>query len=328
MTVQEEKRSDSTVPKTTAVTRGERLAAQKAAKAARKAAKKGSSPLVLDSFTEKAIQTTSWVKANQTRIWIVGLVAVIAVVVVFSVRMHTSKRNQEAGKLLGKAVSTATAEVLSEDNASLNKTDVSGETYASKEEKTAQTLESFLNVSKQYPNTTASLWSEIGAANTYLVLDKLVEAKKHYKRVVELADDDFLKYRALEGVGFVEEAQKKYSDAITSFKEIARIADGAYKPESNFHVARMYFAQNNQEKAVQSLRELLKEVKKREADQRGDHRYVKAEAENLMLELGYDPDEEVKAKAEEESKPPSDGKKSKERVKKSESSSTQGSSSK
>jgi tetratricopeptide (TPR) repeat protein len=274
----------------TELTRGERLAARMAAKAARKAADRGKTPIAINQIAEKASQTSDWMKERQKPLLSLLVFGVFLVGALIAWRVYAEKIDREAGELLAKAVSTAHALILTEESA-LDQ-EMVGETYTSVEERAKQSLQAYRKVSSQYAKTTAAQFGKIGEANAQFELGKFDEARKAYAKALEMADDNnFVKWRALEGIGFSLEAMKKYDEAEKAFEKIATIANGAYKPESGYHVARVQLIRGKRDSASKKLTELLRELKKREAEELMDHGFVRDEVETRLRELGIDPDE-------------------------------------
>ncbi|MBN1656139.1 MAG: tetratricopeptide repeat protein [Deltaproteobacteria bacterium] len=290
------------------ITRGARHAARIAEKAARKAADRGKTPVAVNRLAEKATSTSVWIKERRKALIGVTAAAVVIACGLFSWRYFANKTDREAAKLLEKAVSTAHALVLSEESALDQETSV--ETYPSFEEKANQSIKSYEKVIAEYPKADAAIWSKLGKANALFELGKYDQARKVYIEALETAEDNsFARCRALEGIGYVLEAGKKYAEAAEYFMKIALIADGAYQPESEYHVARMQLAQGKRDAAEKKLVDLLKELKKREGEQIEEHAWVRSEVEVRLRELGHDPDE-IKVESK-KAEPPASGDKSK-----------------
>jgi tetratricopeptide (TPR) repeat protein len=272
------------------LTRGERYAARLGAKAARKAADRGKRPVVINKFAEIANGIGDWLKERQKLVLWATAAGIVIVVIAATWYAITGKTDREAAVLLKKAVTTAQAMVLSEENALDQKERV--ESYASSEEKAKKSLESYRAVLSKYSKSAAAAWSKLGEANSLFELGKFEEAQKSYEQALQMADNNsYVKWRALEGAGFALEANDKYAQAATYFEKIASVADGAYKPESEYHVARMQLAQGDRDPATKKLVALFKELKKRESEHEVNHLFVRAETEMRLRELGVDPDE-------------------------------------
>ena len=122
-------------------------------------------------------------------------------------------------------------------------------------------------------------------------MGKYSEAEKAYGSAVDEAlDDAFLKSRSLEGLGLSLEAQKRYKEAEERFQEMATLADGAFKPLAGYHVARMYIAQGDKERAAGKLNEVITLLQQAGSDEnRARNRYVMFEATARLRELGHSP---------------------------------------
>jgi tetratricopeptide (TPR) repeat protein len=272
------------------LTRGERYAARKGAKAARKAADRGKRPVAMSKFAEIIDVVGDWLKEQQKIVLWSAVTGVVIIAIALIWYAIAGKTDREAGVLLKKAITTAQAAVLSEENALDQKG--ADESYSSVEEKAKKSLESYRTVLSKYSKSAAAAWSKLGEASSLFELGKFEEAQKSYEQALQLADNNYyVKWRALEGVGYALEAKDKYAQAASYFEKIASLADGAYKPESEYHVARMQLAQGARDSAKNKLIALLTDLKKRESDHEANHMFVRAATELRLRELGVDPDE-------------------------------------
>jgi tetratricopeptide (TPR) repeat protein len=285
-------------------TRGSRLAARKAAKAAQKAADKGRVPLAQSKFKQATARLYEWAADKQRAIVIALAVAVLVAGVASAWTAYSSKTGSEAADLLKKAVATSltptqTGTGMGEEEQKANP-DV--DPYESVEARASSAVKEYKAVRTQYPSSRVAAWTRIGEGNASLELGKYSEAADSFKEAVRQAQDDaYVKYRALEGMGFALEAEKKFQEAAKQFQELAKVADGAYRPYADYYLARVSLAEGQKDGAVKLLGQLLANLDRMTAEQRVHYNFVTAQATAKLLELGYDPN---KIKGEDLSKTP------------------------
>jgi tetratricopeptide (TPR) repeat protein len=271
------------------LTPGSRLAAQRAAKAAQKAAKKGTAPMVPTAVGARVSRFNELMEQNRKLILGSALALVSVLVLVTAWRLFSSTTSRSAGRALAQAVSEV-SEAIRADQERLADEQEGAATEAKKPD-AAKALREFRETVRRYPGTEAAGWARLGEAKELYAAGKYAEPAWAYDAAVEAADnDEFVKSRALEGLGFSLEAQKKYAEALDRFRHMAELAGGAFAPLAEYHVARMYIAQGDRQRAAVKLNEVVSSLREgSSSDAAGRNRYVMFEAGARLRELGYTP---------------------------------------
>lgn len=265
---------------------GSKLAAKRAAKAAKKAAARGTQDPV-DEVKQSMASATTWFDQHRNTIVIGVSVIAIATAGYLAVSAHTAGIDNDAGSLLHAAVTTSQGYVTS--GAEPAPEDLLVPTFASVSERETKALEQFRAVPKKFPDAPAARWAKLGEANTLLGQGKHAEAAKVYGVVRDGAGDDtYLRVRALEGLGYALEADKKPADALARFEELSRFDNGAYKILGDYHRARILAAMGKQDEAVKVLEALLKAGADKPSDAGESERLasITEHARTLLTELG------------------------------------------
>lgn len=96
----------------------------------------------------------------------------------------------------------------------------------------------------------------LGRAGALYDQGKFVEARAAYESILADGQSKLLpqiKGRALEGVGFTLESEKKYEEAKTAFEKLSSVESKEFSGLQKFHVARIEFLLGNRDKAKELL---------------------------------------------------------------------------
>jgi tetratricopeptide (TPR) repeat protein len=271
---------------------GTRLAAKRAAKSARKASQRGTTNPAAE--VAKSVQeVNAWIDAHGSKIWIALGAVVVLVVAWLGLSAYAEKRDRAGGDLLHTAVTTSEGLVVTPDETAPE--DPIVPIFSSAKERDEKALQQFRDVEKQFPNSRAARYAQLGEANTLVALGKPADATTVFTKLLgEQTDDTFLRSRALEGSGYALEAEKKYAEAGKRFEELSKLQNGSFRVIGDYHRARMLVAQGQRDEARKLLEALNKsqEDKPEKADAPGD-RFESAtqSAQTLLAELGGKPAE-------------------------------------
>ncbi len=137
--------------------------------------------------------------------------------------------------------------------------------FSSEEEKEKSALEAWQGLNKVTPEL--ALMAKLGEANVLFDQEKYSEARKVYEAASHHPQaklNELVKGRALEGIGFTWEAEKKYPEALKAYAELAQLEAADFKKLSVYHQARVNFQAGNKDKALESLKKLDEELSKNE----------------------------------------------------------------
>lgn len=277
-------------------TAGTRLAAKRAAKAAKKAAARGTSNAVGEAANTVAYEATAWMDRHGRTV-LIALGACVAIAVGALIISNLSQgKSREAGALLQTAVTTAQGIVVPADETAPE--DPIFPVFPSVKEREEKALAQFREVTKQYPDTLAGTYARLGEANTLLRLGNHAEASKTFEalRTGKSEQDDYIRFRVLEGAGYALEGEKKYGEARERFEALSKLNNGAYRILGDYHRARMLVAEGKRDEAKKLLEELTKAEAEKPADEGSPAPAERFEstlgaAQTLLTELGGKPPE-------------------------------------
>lgn len=270
-----------------------RVAARRAAKAARKAAQRGpAEDLLTDKEIAEGVQVaTSWLDRNQRMLWgmLAGLLA--AGILVITVSNKRQQADRDATDALREGARAAIAPVIPETELSAqadeDKDKDDRETFPTEKARAEEALAKFKKATKNFKGTIPAHWARLGEGNELLELGRYKEAEKEFRTLSAANDqEDYLRFRAFEGLGFALEGQKRYADAQKAFESGVAIHNGLYRAQADLHVARMLAAQGKRDEAVKRLQELVTLLKERDVEKNLKEDDVQTEAEQKLAELG------------------------------------------
>jgi tetratricopeptide (TPR) repeat protein len=265
-----------------------RLTARRAAKAAAKASKRGTAPIVPGKVTKSVGAAKAWFDANQRTMLFLLAVVVLGGGAAYAVSTQYGKRDHQAADLLGTGLSTANAPIIKAGEEPPG--DAPEESYPTAQARAEKARDAFAAVANRFPDSKAATWARLGQANALSELGKQAEAEKLYAAIADQqGGDSFVRFRALEGLGFTLEAEQKYDAANKRFAQIGEIDNGAFKPVSDYQQARMLIALGNKQKAADMLQALVKGERAKPSGEGGTRfESVVAEAETLLTELAVE----------------------------------------
>jgi len=265
-----------------------RLAQKRAAKAAEKAKKRATEP-VSPEITAGVAAAKGWYDSHGRTVWF-GLFAFVAAGIgIVGVSSYMAGEHAAVAGLLDGAVSAANAPLIAEGEDVPEGVDESFPTEKARAQKMLEEANKAVKASKGE----TALWAALAQGNALAQLDKRDEAKKAYERVLSAGDaaPSFLRYRALEGLGFALEGDKKYGEAAARFEQLSALEGGAYKVVGEYQRARMLIAQGDRKKASEVLDALLKAERSRPATEAKRFEDVVSSAETLLNELSVELDD-------------------------------------
>jgi tetratricopeptide (TPR) repeat protein len=205
----------------------------------------------------------------------------------YVVSTQYGKRDREAADLLGAGLTTANAPIIKAGEEPPG--DAPDESYPTAQARAEKARDAFAAVVKRFPDAKAATWARLGQANALSELGKHADAEKLYAAIADQQDADaFVRFRALEGLGFALEAQQKYDSALKRFAQIGELDNGAFKPVSDYQQARMQIALGNKQKAADMLQALVKAERAKPAGEGSRFESIVGEAETLLTELSVE----------------------------------------
>lgn len=279
------------------VTPGQRIAAQKAAKAAQKAAEKArraeeaaaasesadaipdaAVPSVPDELELRAAEVRGAFEKNTGTLMKVG-VAVLAGVVLFAgVSAFMQHRARASGELLLRAVEASRASIGSAEGQSDGR--LRFESEAARDRETATR---FRKVISEHAGSDAARYAHLGLARLLMGEGKYAEAQAEVRAASErVTDDPGLEALTLEASALAYTGEQKYAEAQRAIDRLAQIDRRRYRDVADYLAARVLFDRGDRNGAKEKLRGLLDRL-----DDEGatplDH--VEDQARNLMRQI-------------------------------------------
>jgi tetratricopeptide (TPR) repeat protein len=274
---------------------GSRLAAKRAAKAARKAASRGTSNPVED-VAKSVLNASVWLDQHGRAI-VLGVAGVAVVVIaVFVISNWRDSGSHEAGTQLQGAITTSHGLVVAPEETPPE--DAIVPVFTSAKERDEKSLKQFHDVAQKYADSSAGRYAALGEANDLLLLGKHADASAAFEKLRSSTNDqdEFLRFRVLEGSGYALESQQKYPEALQRFEALSQLAHGNYRIVGDYHRARVLAAQGKRDEARKVLETLNKALADKPADATAaepSDRFEStlASAQTLLGELGGQPAE-------------------------------------
>jgi tetratricopeptide (TPR) repeat protein len=270
---------------------GSRLSAKRAAKAAKKAASRGTTNPV-EEVAKTVRVVNAWIDDHGKKVWY-GLAGVAVLVVIgLAVNVYRDSRDRDAGEILRGAISTSAGVIVPPDETPPE--DPLFPTFSSVKERDEKALAQFRDVQKKFPSSRAARYALLGEANALIELGKPVEAAAAFNKLLqddEAGDDNYLRFRGLEGAGYALEGQQKYEDARKRFAELSKLRSGAYRTLGDYHQARMLVLEGKRAEARTLLEAASKAAADKPAEQEEHFESVAEASSTLLSELGGTPAE-------------------------------------
>lgn len=223
-----------------ALTAGQRLAAQQAAKSARKAAERGrDAELVEEKAIAQAAVAKDWLQDNLKPL---GLMAGgVLLVAALGIGWSTFARRQAA------AAGAELAAVLDGDA-----------------DDAATLASAYAAVAEGHGNTPAAAWARIGEGRALYAQGEWESSRAAYQAALDSSEDEAIRWAALEGIAYALEAEKSYEQAIEQL-EVLRELDSNIAPIAGYHQGRILVTEGKLEEAKVKFDGVLNELRQADA---------------------------------------------------------------
>ena len=264
-------------------TLGQRIAAEKERKSEAKAKRRGLDAERIEEKAEQKAEAAVGLLVEHGKTLGVAVAGVLAVVGGYFGWQEFAQR-QKSGELtaLSESLQIAAAPLRAEDQGAA---EAEGLSFATRSERAQEALDLYRSFLKEHGPSRGSVWATLGQASSLLDLGKLSEARASFEKAAESTEPE-AQLRALEGIGFSLEAEKKWAAAEKAFSRLKGLdssAPGA-RDIADYHVARMKAARGEEQGALKILVALLERLGKPDADVRRLE-YLKTQAELQVLAL-------------------------------------------
>jgi len=186
--------------------------------------------------------------------WFAGAVLVLAILVggFYAWRQGTQER---AGAALAEAMTVADAEVIEPGSNQLPSTG----SFFSTEARSEAAIKKFQDVIREYPSSRAATSAKYQAASLLASTGKRQEAEQYFREVMT-GDSGIYGRMARMALAELQVADKKYDDAIATFRELAGNAQTDLPVDGVLmHLARAYQSAGKKTEAAQTYQRIVTE---------------------------------------------------------------------
>lgn len=134
-----------------------------------------------------------------------------------------------------------------------------GPTFATDEDRLRETSTRFRRVTERHGDSRVAPLARLGLASTLYLQGRYDEARPIFQSLLGV-DVAGLEAQALEGLGFTLESQGQLDAALTRFRELQDVQDGAFRDQAQFYQARVYVRKNEPERAKELLRQIVERI--------------------------------------------------------------------
>ena len=223
-----------------ALTAGQRLAAQQAAKSARKAAERGrDAELVEEKAIAQAAVAKDWLQDNLKPLGLMagGVLLVAALGIGWST-------------FAGRQAAAAGAELAAVLDGDADDPVALASAYAA--------------VANAHEKTPAAAWARIGEGRALYAQGKWEPSRAAYQAALDSSEDEAIRWAALEGIAYALEAEKSYEQAIEQL-EVLRELDSNIAPIAGYHQGRILVTEGKLEEAKVKFDGVLNELRQADA---------------------------------------------------------------
>lgn len=272
-------------------TAGERLAAQKDAKAEKKAEEREAAAAraaeeeaareagnVEEELEPDELETAavSFLEKHQkTILYGMGAITLIGLVAL-GIQYIRTEANSPAAAQLWDGLNTLSQPV------GLSPFGDEEDNFESFSERAEAAIEELSGAQSDLGNSPAGHMASLAVAQANYDLGNFEEAKGAYQSALEASDDPFVQARALEGLAYVAEAGGDWDEARANYERLKELTDSLETSAlADYHLARILEEEGNDEEAVEAYVAVLDAIN--EADDGVDLSYVRNQTE---LHLG------------------------------------------
>ncbi len=198
-----------------------------------------------DEFITYSQKALSFVITHSNHFFI-GLIAVMALALaIMGVKYYFDRQAREALVAYDRALAqVARIQNLTDEE---NKQEI---------EAAIQALEYIRNA---FSRSTPGRFVRLDLGALYFHLKRYDQAKDSYQTFLKdlKPEEDYLKPLILDSLAYINEAEKDLEKAAARWKEVTKLTDEFLKEEAFLNLGRIYEAQNNKEKAIETYEKLM-----------------------------------------------------------------------
>lgn len=171
-------------------------------------------------------------------------------------RAMSTRKAAEAGDALTHALDAFSATTQRGDSTDPPRY---GPTFGSDEEHSRETASRFRRAAERFPHAHVTPLARLGLANSLYLQGRYAEARPIFQSLLG-KDLGGLEAQALEGLGFTLESLGELDGALSRFRELQSIQDGAYRDQAQFYQARVHLRLSAPDRAKELLRQIIERI--------------------------------------------------------------------
>lgn len=211
-----------------------------------------------DGVPEWALRAGDWFTKNRSNVVNTTLAVLLVGGAIFGWRAYSVSKESRATNTYAEALQAAFAVVTPEEPAADDpRRDVLH--YRSIEDRSRATLERIRRAEQGNGSATVAPLVRLTEAGTLYQMGRYAEAKQAYLAALG-GDLAGLQGRAVEGLAFTLESLNDLDGAMTRFRELQNIQDGAYRDQAQFYQARVLVRRNDGARAKDLLHGVIERL--------------------------------------------------------------------
>jgi hypothetical protein len=219
-----------------------------------------------DPLLNRTAELSKWLKKHSKQAQYIVLAAVVGAAGFAGWTYFEQKKAEEASALLGGAVADERGTIGDPDKDDEDRPKPPYPTFKTADEKRDSALKKYRDVQKQFSGSGAAYLARLAEGGVLLDKRDADGAASAFRDVIDSPlgkNDQEVKGRALEGLGFAYELKGAQDDALKTFKELENTVDvRGFKELGMYHQARILEGKGEKDQAKDLLKTLLERINK------------------------------------------------------------------
>lgn len=243
-------KAESVPPASSSPTQGSRLAQRLDAKAKTKRSLRGQQARYLEDQTLARVETwRSWLSANHRLAWIVaGGAALLIGGLVWGIVRWQERQTQTAERLVDLVEDIPSSALVTAEQ---------GDELQEKDQDPKQKAKQLGAFARAHRGSDAARWAALAQGAALLRAGEFQGASEVYATLLPgSGDNELIAWRTLEGLGRAHEGLGQWSKAAERYKQLEKLAGGAYAPAALHALGRVQAADGRVDEAKKTWKKL------------------------------------------------------------------------